>query len=358
MTGVETGVPVELDGSEGEGGGQILRTALSLSLITGRPFTITRIRANRRPAGLRPQHLACVRGAEALSGATSEGAAVGASELAFRPAPVKAGDYLLEVGTAGSTPLLFQCLFFPLALAGGGRLTLRGGTHLTKSPSYHYLAGVWLPVMHAYGLHATLLLAHAGFYPQGGGEFTAEVRAPVDPPRLVDLPARGTLQDVEVSSFVAGLPFGIAERQSQSALGALREKGVLAHAENRPLPHTASRGSVTFIRAQFENTIAGFTGLGERGVPAETVGRDAATQFADFLSTAGALDEHLADQILLPAALLAAGRLGPSEPGTTRFTAASVTEHLSTNARVLERFLPVRITTDAEGTVEVAPRRT
>src|SRR5687767_3283814 len=110
---------VTLDGSMGEGGGQILRSALSLSLITQTPFTITRIRANRKPGGLRPQHLACVRGAEAISSAQSEGAEVGASELVFRPGPVKAGDYLLEVGTAGSAPLLLQCLFYPLALAGG-----------------------------------------------------------------------------------------------------------------------------------------------------------------------------------------------------------------------------------------------
>lgn len=347
--------PVLLDGSQGEGGGQILRSALSLSLITGRPFHITGLRARREPSGLRPQHLACVRGAEALSGGTSEGATVGASELTFTPGPVRAGDYLLEVGTAGSTPLLFQCLFYPLALAGGGRLTLRGGTHLPHSPSYHYLGGVWLPVAHAYGLPVELFLQHAGFYPEGAGEFTAEVGAPIQPPRLVELPARGMLREVRVASFVGGLSFSIADRQSRAAVAALRERGILAEAENRLLPVTRSVGTVTFVLAQFEHTVAGFTALGERGRPAEEVGREAAEALTGFMETGGALDEHLADQILLPAALLASGRLGPVSPGTTRFTAARITEHLTTHADVLQRFLPVRVKTEPGGAVEVGP---
>ncbi len=349
--------PLELRGDEGEGGGQILRSALSLSLVTGRPFHLTRLRANRHPAGLRPQHLACVRGAELISEGRGQGAEVGSSELRFDPGPVRPGDYVLEVGTAGSTPLLFQCLFYPLALAGGGSLTLRGGTHLPHSPSYHYLAGVWLPMAQAYGLRASLRLVHAGFHPEGAGEFHAEVGPVLEPPRLVDLPARGTLRDISVSSFVGGLPFTIAERQSKAAMAALREQGIYSHAENRPLPGMRSVGTVTFILAQFENTIAGFTALGERGRPAEEVGREAAEEVARFMESGGALDEHLGDQILLPAALLAAGKLGPASPGTTRYTTARVTEHLRTHARVIERFLPVRVTVEPGGAVEVTPSR-
>lgn len=347
--------PVQLDGSEGEGGGQLLRSALSLSLITGRPFQLTRLRQRQEPPGLRPQHLACVRGAEALSSSTCEGASLGATELSFTPGPVRAGDYLLEVGTMGSTPLLFQCLFFPLALAGGGRLTLRGGTHLARSPSYHYLANVWLPVMHAYGLHASLRLSHAGFYPEGDGEFQAELSPPAEPPLLVDLPARGMLRDITVSTLTGGQPFAIAERQSRAAELALRERGLYSHTQNRALPVTRSVGSVTFILAQFENTFAGFTALGERGRPPEEVGREAAEAVARFMESAGAIDEHLGDQILLPAALLAAGRLGPVSPGTTRFTAAKVTGHLITHARALERFLPVKVAVEPGGVVEVRP---
>ena len=314
---------VQLDGSLGDGGGHILRSALSLSLITGRPFQLTRLREHREPPGLRPQHLAYVRGAEALSSSTSEGAVVGASALQFTPGPVRAGDYLLEAGTAGSTPLLFPCLVYPLALAGG------------------------VPVQ--------LSLAHAGFYPEGAGEFTAEVGAPVEPPLRVELPARGVLREVRVMSFVGGLPFAVAERQSRAAVAALRERGILAEADNRPLPVTRSQGTVTFVLAQFEHTVAAFTSLGDRGHDAEAVGREAAEALARFMETGGALDEHLAEQLLLPAALLASGRLGPVTPGTTRFTAAHVTGDLLTQAEVLQRFLPVRIVVEPGGAVEVRP---
>jgi len=285
---------------------------------------------------------------------------VGASEISFRPAPVKPGDYLLEVGTAGSAPLLLQCLFYPLSLAGGGKLTLRGGTHLPHSPVYHYLAAVWLPAVQAYGLSAELRLEQAGFYPQGGGEIGAVLSERAQPPTLVELPARGTLADVDVTSFVAGgLPLAIAERQGAAAVAALQRKGIYSHSENRPLKSTLSRGTAVFIRAQFENNMAGFSALGEGGRPAEQVGEDAAAELAKFMAGSGALDPHLADQLLLPAALLAAGLLGDAEPGRTRFTTSEVTPHLTTNADVLQRFLPgIRIAVDAERGEVAVERRT
>lgn len=351
---------IRLDGGEGEGGGQILRTALSSSLITGRPFEITQLRANRKPPGLRPQHLACVRGAEAISGGASEceGAKVGSDRLVFTPAPVNKGSYVLEIGTAGSTPLLLQCLFFPLALAGGGTLSLRGGTHLPHSPTYHYLSWIWGPTMAAFGLKSELQLRYAGFYPQGAGQVEATISPAGEPPTLVELPSRGNLQEVHVTSFVGGLPFEIAERQAKTAVALLRGKGILCEAEKLPMPVTASVGTSVFVRAQFEHTAAGFSALGERGRRAEDVGVDAASQLAAFMETTGALDEHLADQILVPAALLAGGVLGPHR-GETRFTTATVTGHLTTNAKVLERFFDVSIEVDAQsGAVAVKPRLT
>ena len=332
-----------LDGSEGEGGGQILRSALSLSLVTGRPFRMENIRARRPAPGLRPQHLACVRGAVAVSQARCEGAAVGSSELEFWPGAVKPGEYLLEVGTAGSAPLLFQCLYYPLVLAGPSQLTLRGGTHVPHSPSYHYLAWVWLPMLSAFGLTAQLQLRRAGFYPEGGGEFKAEIGDPPAACGKVRFPARGTLRDMDVTSFVGGLPFEIAERQGKAAASVLREQGIYCSAENLPLPTGKSAGTMVFIRAQFEHTLAGFTALGDRGRPAEEVGRDAAEQVAGFMESAGALDPHLADQILLPAGLLAAGLLQKGIDAETVFSTAAITAHLTTHASVLEKFLPVRV---------------
>jgi RNA 3'-terminal phosphate cyclase (ATP) len=348
----QTKEPLVLDGSEGEGGGQILRSSLSLSLVTGQPFRMTKIRAGRKPSGLRPQHLACVRGALAISDARCDGAEVGSSELEFWPGAVHPGQYVLEVGTAGSAPLLFQCLYYPLALAGPSELTLRGGTHVPSSPSYHYLAWVWLPMLAPFGLSAQLQLRRAGFYPEGGGEFRAAFGERQPAAGGVNFRARGTLRDMDVTSFVGGLPFEIADRQAQAAVSALRENGIYCSAENLPLPTARSAGTMVFIRAQFEHTLAGFTALGERGRPAEAVGKSAADQVAQFMESAGALDVHLADQILLPAGLLAAGLLDSGRPAETLFSTAAITSHLTTHAAVVEKFLGARVSVE-DGRVRV-----
>ena len=344
---------VELDGASGEGGGQVLRSALTLSLVTGEPVRIVNLRARRSPSGLRPQHLACVRGAEALGQGHSEGAQVGASEITFFPGKVGPGDHLLDVGTAGSVPLLLQCLFYPLALAGGGVLTLRGGTHLPHSPIYPYLSWIWQPMVEAYGFRLQLSLKRAGFYPEGGGEIRAELAPMAEPPSRVDLHTRGNLLEAVVTSQVAQLSFDVADRQGRAALQALRERGVAAQLEKLPLPASRSAGGAVFIRAQFERSAAGFTGLTERNTRPEDAGRDAALAFARFLESGGALDEHLSDQILLPAALLAAGRLGESSPAMTRFSAERITDHLKTHAEVIEAFLPVKVIVSAETGTEV-----
>lgn len=347
---------VTLDGAEDEGGGQLLRSALSLSLITGRPLRLRGLRARRSPPGLRPQHLACLRGAEAISGGRSEGAQVGSEALTFMPGPVKPGAYLLEMGTGGSAPLLFQCLFYPLALAGGGELTVRGGTHLPRSPAYPYLRWIWLPAVEAYGFRGALQLVHAGFHPEGAGELRGRIEPIAPPPERLSLPSRGTLQEVVVTSWVGGLPTELAERQGRLAVAALREKGTYAQAETLRLPTTRSSGGAVFIRAQFENTAAGFTGLLERTGKPEAAAQAAVEAFSRFMASPGALDEHLGDQILFPAALLAAGRLGGQGAAVSRFTVERRTGHLETHARVLEAFLPVKVELSGEGQVQVSPR--
>ena len=303
---------------------------------------------------IRAEHLAYVRGAQALGGA-AQGAEVGSEELRFEPRPVAAGDYLVEVAAGASAPRLFQCLFYPLALAGGGQLMVRGGTHLSEGPTYHDLGWAWLHALGAYGFSAEFKLRCAGFAPEGGGEFRATIHPRAgDPPHRVDLPARGTLREVEVVSFVGGLPLAAAEEQLRAAVQVLRANGVHCNEEKVPVPVAGSAGGAVLIKAQFENTLAGFQAASSRGSAPRDVGQQAAQKLVAFLKGAGALDEHLGDQILIPAGLLAAQRLGPS-PGVTRFTAAAVTPALGAHATLIEKFLPVRVEIGPESAVQVLP---
>jgi RNA 3'-terminal phosphate cyclase (ATP) len=360
---VAADLSIVLDGGAGEGGGQILRTALSLSAITGKPFAIHRIRQNRIKPGLRPQHREAARACAQACGAALEGAEVGSTRLEFRPQrAVTAGDHLFDIGTAGSTPLLFQTLCYPLALAGApSQLTLRGGTHQQHSPTFHYLALVWAPAVVRLGFPVELALQAAGFYPEGGGEFTALVRPAHAMPPL-DLRHRGTLLDTAAISMVAGLPFEVAERQAARALRRLREMGIAAEAQRVPVPARLSKGSHVLLVASFERTRVGHGAVSEKGKSPEAVADEAVEAFARFLEGRAAVDRYLGDQLLLPAALLASG-LVPAPPGivpATRYTVSAVTKHLRTNAEVIRRFLDVEIAIlgreEEEGEVRVQPR--
>lgn len=345
---------VTLDGREGEGGGQVLRSALSLSLITGTPFRLEHVRAKRRPPGLKAQHLACVVGAAQVGHARVEGAELRSRTVELHPGPMRGGDFTLEVGTAGATSLLLQCLAYPLALAGGGSLSLHGGTHVTMSPPFEYLTHVWTRALAAYGLDVQVWLKTAGYYPQGGGLLHARVA----PPRAVDAgdvtwPV-ARVKDVQVLSCAGGLPVHVASRQADAAREALAPAGLRVEVEARMLEAKHSRGSSVLVVGQGAGGLpVAASALGERGKPAERVGEEAARAFLTELKHGGSCDEHLGDQLLFPAALAACGKLGPRR--TTRFTAARVTEHLTTHARVLEQFLPVTVEVDAVRVVTVRP---
>ena len=355
-------LPIVLDGSEGEGGGQILRTALSLSAITGKPFTITKIRASRLKPGLRPQHREAARAVGRIVDAEVLGDEVGSSRLEFRPRRRAApGEWTLDVGTAGSTPLLLQTICWPLALAGGPSfVTLRGGTHQDHAPSFHYLALVWAQAVARLGFKLGLELQGAGFYPEGGGEFTARID-PGHPMPPLDLRHRGTLQDVEVVSVVGGLGYEIADRQAARALRGLRELGIAAEAERVPVPAPLSRGGHVLIVSTFERTRTGHGAVSARERSPEQIADDAVGAFRAHLAGGAAVDRHLGDQLLLPAAL-AAARIVPAPPGVvpaTRYSVAAVTKHLTTNAAVIRRFLDVDIAIvgreEEEGEVRVQP---
>lgn len=342
---------LHLDGSQGEGGGQILRTALSLSVLTGQPFHLDAIRARRQRPGLRPQHLAAVQAAARISGARVHGDRIGSQTLYFDPGPVRAGEYDVDVGTAGATSLVLQTLLLPLALAAGpSEIRIRGGTHVPGSPCFHYLAWHWQPFLARLGFPFALSMTMAGFYPQGGGELVACLPGGARPGAL-HLTARGELVAIRGLSAVANLPVEIAERQRRQALRGLRHlvDGPAPEIEVAELPAT-SRGTVLLVLAELTTGQACCFALGAPGKRAEQVADEAITALGAFLRSDGAVDPWLADQLLLPLALAR----GPSTLRTSE-----VTGHLLTQVAVIQRFLPVAITIDGPigqaGTVEVRP---
>jgi RNA 3'-phosphate cyclase len=331
----ETWVPetnmLHVDGSMGEGGGQVLRTALALSLLTAQPFRIENIRARRRNPGLAAQHLAAVKAAATIGSSRVEGGVKGSTALTFEPGPVRPGRYRFDVGTAGSTSLVLQTVFLPLAL---GRepsdLVLEGGTHVPWSPCFHYLALQWAPALAGLGAGVDLELETPGFYPKGGGRVRALVRPAERALDALHLPVRGELLRLRVISGVSNLDRSIAERQARRAAARVEGLGVPASAE--VLRFTGpSAGTFLVLLAEFVHARFCATALGERGKPAEAVADEAAGELLAFLATDEAMEPHLADQLLLPLALAA---------GTSEFTVARVTRHLLTNAEVIRIFLP------------------
>lgn len=326
---------IHIDGSAGEGGGQILRTALTLSLITGRPLHMTNIRASRPRPGLRAQHLRCVRASAEISGGRCEKAARGATEIVFEPGRVTAGAYDFAIGTAGSTSLLLQTLLIPIALAGGGKLHLSGGTHVNWTPVFDYLRLQYLPFLAKLGILAEAKLLQAGFYPKGGGEIEIQVE-PSEGVFSITLTGRGSLVSVRAMAIIGNLKLEIAQRMNDHALKMLRRVGFDASEEILPI-QSIGPGVCIVLTADFENGRACYSALGKRGKPAEKVAAEAVDKLLAFLETDAVVDEFLADQLLLPLSLA---------EGESRFTTPKVTNHLLTNAETIRRFLPVTIEVD------------
>lgn len=323
--------PIDIDGSEGEGGGQILRTSLALAAATGVEVRIRRIRAGRPKPGLRAQHLAAVRAAAGVCDADVEGAHLSSKELRFRPGGLRAGRFRFDIGTAGSTVLVLQTLIPPLMVADGdSEVVVAGGTHNPKAPCFEYLRDVFDVLASVMNLQAYFELVRAGFYPAGGGEVRMQLRGlraaeNVGPFRVSQ---RGELRYVEgVSARASSLREGILDRQTTQALGRLAAAGHRASLE-QAVWDTASPGTSVFLRAVFTRTVAGFGALGRRGKPAERVADEAADALLAFLDGRGALDAHAADQVLTLAALC---------PEDSHFTTERVTDHLLTNAGVVRK---------------------
>jgi RNA 3'-terminal phosphate cyclase (ATP) len=324
---------VPIDGSQGEGGGQILRTSLSLSALTGRPLTIRNIRAGRSKPGLQPQHLSSVRAAAALCAASLQGADVGSTELTFTPmAPPSPGQYHFEIGTAGAATLVLQTVLLPLALAGADSVvTVSGGTHVPHAPTFEYLAGVYGATLRQHGLADDFRMTTAGFYPRGGGVIHAQIPS-IAELAPVDLRERGPLVSLMAYVVTARLPEDVAER----GVSALQK-----HLPKVPAPLVIERhevvsqgpGAAVILIAEHEQGRAGFSAVGARGKPMEVVMAEACAAYHSWYATGLACDEHLADQLALPMALV---------PGESRWMTCCVTEHLRTVLTVIAKFLPVQ----------------
>ena len=328
--------PVRLDGAHGEGGGQILRSALTLSLLTGRPFRLSRIRANRDKPGLRPQHKTAVEAAAELGHAKVIGASVGSRELTFRPAPFESRDLTLDIGTAGATGLVLQTLHLPLALRGSSpvRVVLSGGTFNPKAPAYTFLETTWRAYLAAFGMPMALTMPAAGFYPRGGGQLEAWIEPAT--PRAWTQTDRGPLRRLRGIAGVANLRDDIARRMRDRAIQRLKDHGLAPEVEMEiELDEWSSpgQGAVFSLTAEYDGATipVTFVGLGERGKPSEAVADEAVDQFLAFEAVPGAaVDPHSADQILLPLAFA---------PGRSEFTVSAVTEHLRTNVHTIAAFL-------------------
>lgn len=321
---------LELDGSLGEGGGQILRTSLALSLLTGKPFHLCNVRAQRSKPGLQPQHLMSVRAAAAIGQAQMKGASLHSSDLVFEPGPIQAGSYRFAIGTAGAVGLVLQTVYLPLALGTNAPsdITLEGGTHVTTSPCFHYLNVTWRRYLERLGLRVTLRLRRPGFYPRGGGLVEAHVQPCASIAGLM-LTEQGKVRGIGGFSAVAGLPEEIAERQARQAVKRLRAAGWTAAIAKETWD--GGPGTVLAVSVETEPVPALFFGLGARGKRAERVADEAVEQALAYLEAEpAAVDAHSGDQLVLPLALA---------QGPSTFTVAEVTSHLLTNVDVIRRFL-------------------
>jgi RNA 3'-terminal phosphate cyclase (ATP) len=328
--------PVEIDGSEGEGGGQILRSALALAMVTGRTLQLHSIRAKRERPGLMRQHLACVHAAQAVCNAQVSGAELGAQSLNFQPGAVRAGHYRFVVSTAGSATLVLQTVLPALMLADApSQLQLAGGTHNPMAPPFHFIERAWAPLLRRMGLGLTLELRRHGFYPAGGGEFLAQIEPAPNGPHPFDLLERGPATQAFAEALSAGVPRHVAFRE----LSVLQEALGWAQADLRTPPMRQEEGPGNALMATLvhEQLCELFTCFGQKNLRAEHVAQQLLRDVCAWQASSAALGPHLADQLALPLALAVWRQGRPA-----RYSCTEATAHLRSNLAVIEAFLPVR----------------
>lgn len=333
----QSGRMIQIDGATGEGGGQMLRSALSLSLATGKAFRMENIRAKREKSGLLRQHLTAVLAACEVGSAQVEGATLGSKTLTFIPGSVRSGSYHFAVGTAGSSTLVFQTILPALMTASGrSEVTIEGGTHNMQAPPLDFLQKVFLPVINRLGPKIEIRLEKYGFYPAGGGRFTATIE-PCDRLYPIQLLERGDIEQRGAVAVVANLPRSIGQREVDTIAKLLNWDGESTRiVETR---NSVGPGNIVLIELTSSNVTEVFCGFGRIGASAESVASEAAVAARSYLVSGAVAGEHLTDQLLLPFALAGGGA----------FTAEKLNLHSRTNMEVIRRFLAVDFVTSREG---------
>lgn len=329
---------ITIDGSHGEGGGQVLRSSLSLSLVTGQPFRIVGIRAGRRKPGLLRQHLTAVNAAVEISDATVDGNHMGSAELTFAPQAVRHGHYHVAIGTAGSATLVLQTLLPALVLAdGSSTLQLEGGTHNPYAPPFDFIEKCYLPLIEKMGPRVQVRLENPGFYPAGGGRLQVAIE-PVAALRRLDIMERGALLRQRAVAMVSQIPRDVADRE----LSALGRKITLPDEAFEVIQVTNSPGpgNVLMLTCEHEHVAELFTGIGERGLPAERVVASVVKPYREYIASGMPVGRYLADQLLLPMALAGGGEYMTLPPS----------RHMLTNIETIKAFL------DVEPTIEQIDR--
>jgi RNA 3'-terminal phosphate cyclase (ATP) len=322
---------ITINGSTGEGGGQILRSALALSMVTGKPVHIEKIRAGRPKPGLLRQHLTAVLAAAKVSGADVKGAHFGSRELWFTPREVRPGDYSFAIGTAGSTTLVLQTVLPPLLTAAGrSTISLEGGTHNPHAPPFDFLESSFVPLLNRMGPKVTMVLERHGFYPAGGGRMAIEIE-PAETLMPSDIAERGEIRERRATAIVAGLPREIGERELAVVAEQLEWPADCLHL--RYLPSGHGQGNALLLSIGSDSVTEVFTSFGQRGVRAETVAAQAVAEAREYLEAEVPVGSHLADQPLLPLALASGGS----------FVTLRLSEHARTNIEIIQMFLDVRI---------------
>lgn len=319
---------VVIDGSEGEGGGQILRTSLALSMVTGQPFRMRKIRAARKRPGILPQHLAAVEAAREISDADIQGAELGSRELVFAPEKIRGGEYTFRTGTAGSGVLVFQTVLPALLRAKApSRVAFEGGTHNSLAPPFEYLDQAFLPLVKRMGSSVEVRLERPGFYPAGGGRFEAEITpAELKPLSLLE---RGDVQTVRAKILVSGIPRHVATRERKT----IGERMGLTEIAIEEVEKPRGPGNAVMIFCESEHVTEVLTAFGEKSLRAETVADYACIEAERYLGANVPVGEHLADQLMLMMALAGGGA----------FRTLPLSGHSRSQISTISAFLPVPI---------------